>query len=208
MSNSATFLTDNSLENTDYYVKRNYAYDVQRYVLPMWSQCMEVAQRVNDRNLTLVHKQKELLDSYVAIFTESHSIWKSYANMFQEEQANILVRVTMEKTSAFIAAHRAHLRNLSHAMTIIGSNGEVSAFTWVYRVWNTFIILFMILLLFARSFPNHALSISIINVWNQIVFSIARAINRPTKSLATMSAIKWTASYEQTSAKDGEIQAQ
>jgi membrane associated rhomboid family serine protease len=171
---SAIFLTESYIENSDYYTKRNYAYDVQRYVLPMWTQCLDTINRLQARNLTLVSKQRELLDSYSKVFISQMSLWQSYATMFQEEQADILIRVTNEKTDAFVAAHRNQVRELAPAMAIVDKEGSPPPFAWIYQVWNALVVLFMLLLLFIRTFPQHSISVAVKRQWDDLLLKAVK----------------------------------
>src|SRR5690606_7448795 len=79
---TSSFLTNESLNIKEYSKKRNLAYEVRNYVLPIWESCHDDALKLKNSNYPLVKKQKELLDKYIKIFNASYHLWKFYSNIY------------------------------------------------------------------------------------------------------------------------------
>jgi hypothetical protein len=148
----------------------------------MWSHCYDSVQRVYARNFTLVHKQKELLNSYAKIFSSQKDLWLLYTQSFQEEQADILQRVTVEKTDTFVNSYKKQVSDLTEAMAMVGTSDAQSPYVVVYQVWNGIIVLFMLGLLMVRTFPQHSISQAIIAQWESMLLYGVTFVSRSSKS--------------------------
>jgi hypothetical protein len=140
----------------------------------MWDYCLESVHRVQAKNYTLVRSQKDLLSSYEKIFRSKKAVMSFYSQTFQEEQADILKRVTEQKTDALLDLNKKEAVHINDALELVDSSSAVSRFAILFKIWNGAVVLFMLALLFVRIFPNHSVSLLVFAKWDHAMLHLIK----------------------------------